>query len=272
MPNTDEEAPAQGVKKPVGRSAAPDSAEDHSPLRCDVLVVGLGPVGAILASLLARQGMHVAAFDKLPDLYPLPRAIGLDHEAMRTLQQLGLSKALEPYVAPYRPSEYRGADGKPILRLDAAPEPHPLGWWPSYVSNQPALERTLRSHVAAKTDALVQLRTEVVDFGQDKAGAWAEVRGPEGPARHEAAYLVACDGGSSPIRKRLGIRFEDLGFDEAWLVVDAIVPPEKLSQLPQTQVQYCEPERPATFVVGPGNHRRWEIMLNPCDSTATPFP
>lgn len=242
--------------------------------RYDVLIVGLGPTGITLAALLAQRGLKVAAFDKLPDLYPLPRAVGLDHEAMRLMQQLGLAGAIAPHVAPYRPSEYRGADGKPIRRLDAAPAPHPLGWAPNYVFNQPAMEHALRDHVARNTDALIQTSSEVTDFGQDEAGAWVCVRraGGDTTQRFDAAYLVACDGGSSPIRKRLGIPFEDLGFDEAWLVVDSIVPTEKLADLPQTQVQYCEPARPATFVIGPGNHRRWEIMLQPGDSTATPFP
>lgn len=242
--------------------------------RYDVLIVGLGPTGITLAALLAQRGIKVAAFDKLPGLYPLPRAIGLDHEAMRLLQQLGLAEQIAPHVAPYRPSEYRGADGKPILRVDAVPAPYPLGWAPNYVFNQPALENMLRGHVANETDVRVQVDTEVIDSGQDENGVWVETRDGEGrlTERFEASYLVACDGGSSPVRKRLGISFEDLGFDEAWLVIDSIVPTEKLDDLPQTQVQYCEPARPATFVVGPGNHRRWEIMLQPGDSTATPFP
>lgn len=242
--------------------------------RYDVLIVGMGPTGITLAALLAQRGIKVAAFDKLPDLYPLPRAVGLDHEAMRLLQQLGLAEKIAPHVAPYRPSEYRGVDGKPILRVDAVSAPYPLGWAPNYVFNQPALENLLRDHVAHETGVLLHVNTEVTDSGQDENGVWIETRSTDNatPQRFEASYLVACDGGSSPIRKRLSIPFEDLGFDEAWLVIDSIVPPEKLAELPQTQVQYCEPARPATFVVGPGNHRRWEIMLQPGDSTATPFP
>ena len=73
----------------------------------DVLVVGLGPTGATLAALLARGGLRVAVFDRLPDLYPLPRAIGLDHEALRIWQSLGLAEVLAPHLAPYRPSEYQ---------------------------------------------------------------------------------------------------------------------------------------------------------------------
>lgn len=242
--------------------------------RYDVLIAGLGPTGITLAALLAQRGLKVAAFDKLPDLYPLPRAIGFDHEAMRLWQQLGLADALAPHIAPYRPSEYRGVDGELIRRLDAAPAPHPLGWTPNYVFNQPALEKIVRKHVTDETDVFVQTHCEIVDFGQDDQGVWVDaVTAGNGQAqRYKGAYLIACDGGSSPIRKKLGIELEDLGFDEAWLVVDSIVSDEKLAKLPQTQVQYCEPARPATFIVGPGNHRRWEIMLQPGDSTITPFP
>ena len=77
---------------------------------------------------------------------------------------------------------------------------------------------------------------------------------------------------ASGVRNRLDIELEDLGFDEPWLVADAIVPDAKLLGLTQTQVQYREAARPATFVVGPSNHRRWEIMLNPGDSLSSNYP
>ena len=59
------------------------------------------------------------------------------------------------------------------------------------------------------------------------------------------------------------IPFEDLGFDEPWLVVDLLVNEEALPRLPAVCAQYCDPVRPYTYIIGPGNHRRWEIMLNP---------
>lgn len=230
----------------------------------DVLVVGLGPTGATLAALLARGGLRVAVFDRLPDLYPLPRAIGLDHEALRIWQSLGLAEALTPHLAPYRPSEYRGAQGQLIKRLDMAAPPHRLGWAPNWVFDQPAVERVLRAHLAAQTGVHVGLGHEVVALHEQDDGVAATVRDAEGAtSTWTAAYAVACDGGASPIRKRLGIPLDDLQFDEPWLVVDARVRLDKLAELPQTQVQYCEPARPSTFVVGPGNHRRWELMLLP---------
>lgn len=239
----------------------------------DVMICGLGPTGATLAGLLGQRGLRVAVFDRLPDLYPLPRAIGLDQEAMRIVQELGVADRVSDFVAPYRPSEYLGVDGALIKRLDTLPEPHMLGWAPNYVFDQPAFERAMRARLGELDNVRVFLETELVDFDQEAGRVWVDLRSPDGATkRFSASYLVACDGGSSPIRKRLGIELEDLGFDEPWLVVDAIVPAEKAASLPQTQIQYCEPERPATYVVGPGNHRRWEIMLLPGDSLSPEFP
>lgn len=240
----------------------------------DVIVVGLGPTGACLAGLLGQAGVRVAVFDRLPDLYPLPRAIGLDHETLRIVQELGLADRVQACIAPYRPSEYLGMDGALIKRLDTLPEPHPLGWAPNHVFDQPSFERILRARLAELPSVQVFLSAEVEATGQDAGQAWADVRlpGQAGSTRFTAGHLVACDGGASPIRKRLGITLEDLDFDEPWLVVDAIVPDDKLAQLPQTQVQYCEADRPCTFVVGPGNHRRWEIMLLEGDSLSPDFP
>jgi 3-(3-hydroxy-phenyl)propionate hydroxylase len=240
----------------------------------DVLIVGLGPTGATLAGLLGQRGLRVAVFDRLPDLYPLPRAAGLDHEAMRIAQELQVADRVAAHIAPYRPSEYRGMQGQLIKRLDAAPPPHRLGWSPNYVFEQPAFERILRARLAELPNVHVVTSADVRDVGQDGARAWADVvlPGDAEPTRYSAPWLIACDGGSSPIRKQLGVTLEDLGFDEPWLVVDAIVSDAKLAELPQTQVQYCEARRPCTYVVGVGRHRRWEIMLLPGDSLSADFP
>lgn len=240
----------------------------------DVIVVGLGPTGATLAGLLGQRGLRVAVFERLADLFPLPRAAGFDHEVMRIVQELGVADRMAKHVAPYRPSEYRGMEGQLIKRIDAAPPPYRLGWAPNWVFEQPAFEGALRARLRELPHVSVATATEVVSVGQDADGAWVDVRMPDADQvqRTRARYVIACDGGSSPIRKQLGIALEDLGFDEPWLVVDAIVNDDKLAQLPQTQVQYCEAARPSTYVVGVGNHRRWELMLNPGDSLATQFP
>ena len=77
----------------------------------------------------------------------------------------------------------------------------------------------------------------------------------------QARWLIGCDGGASAVRGNVGIELDDLDFDEPWLVVDVLVNHRGLAKLPTTSVQFCEPERPCTMVIAPGNHRRWEISL-----------
>lgn len=240
----------------------------------DVLIVGLGPTGATLAGLLGQRDLKVAVFDRLPGLYPLPRALGLDHETMRIMQELGIVDQVSPHVAPYKTSIYLGMDGEPIKQLDAMPGAQKLGWFPNYVFDQPAFEHTIRQRLSELANVQLHFPAEVVNSGQDDKNAWIDVKHEKAAdtIRYTGRYLIACDGGSSAIRKRLGLTLEDLDFDEPWLVVDAIVNDDKLEELPTTNIQYCEAQRPATFVVGPGKHRRWEIMLQKGDSLASEFP
>ena len=74
---------------------------------------------------------------------------------------------------------------------------------------------------------------------------------------------MGCDGAASTVRKLLGIEYEDLEFDQEWLVVDLRVSERGLAKLPQVSIQYCEPARPSTYLIGVGSHRRWELMLHP---------
>ncbi len=240
----------------------------------DVIISGLGPTGAVLAGLLGQRGARVAVFEAMDGLYPLPRAIGLDHEAMRIIQELGLSPRIAEVIDRYRPSEYLGMDGHLIKRLDTEPPPHRLGWEPNYVFNQPRFEALIRARLDTLSNVSIFKPAEVTHVSQSPDGVSIQVMHHR-EGREEtcsARFLVACDGGSSPMRKKLGIELEDLGFDEPWLVVDAIVPGTIAERLPQTQVQYCEADRPCTFVVCTGRHRRWEIMLNDDEYRTGNFP
>ena len=230
----------------------------------DVAISGLGPVGTILAASLGRQGVRTIAIDRSDDIYPLPRAIGLDHEIMRVIQNLGLADAVAPYVASYRPTEYQGIGGTVIARYESLPPPYPQGWQPSLVFTQPPFERAIR-HALTKMPVIeVRLSTTLQRLTERSDHVELDVLSSSGgPETIRARYVVGCDGGGSAVRKQLGIAFESLDFDEPWLVIDVMVDEDRLHKLPETMVQYCDPARPATYVVGPGQHRRWEIMLLP---------
>lgn len=230
----------------------------------DVAIIGLGPVGATLANLLGARGIETIAIERDVEVHPRPRAVVLDHEAMRSFQHLGLVDRVLPHTAIFDRSIYYGLDGKIIKKLITAAPPYALGWCPNYLFSQPAVDQLLRDGAKARSSVEVRLGSEVTNVRQDADAVTLTVSAPDGSTETICArYVVACDGGSSPMRRRLGIGFDDLDFDEPWLVVDAIVDPAHLPNLPRTNVQYCEPARPSTHVIGPGQHRRWELMLMP---------
>lgn len=230
----------------------------------DVAIVGLGPSGIVAAGLLGQAGLSVFGCDRLADVYDIPRAISLDHEIQRVFQQLGVMDAVAPFCEPFTPSEYVGVDGQLIRRMTMLAPPYPQGHTPSIVFSQPPVERALRARVAQLPSVTLALQTEMLALHQDAEVATLRLRPSDG---HEfeirARYVIACDGGSSGVRTQLDIALEDLDFDEPWLVVDVRVNERGLAKLPAVSVQYCEPERPCTLVIGPGNHRRWEISINP---------
>jgi 3-(3-hydroxy-phenyl)propionate hydroxylase len=76
-----------------------------------------------------------------------------------------------------------------------------------------------------------------------------------------ARWVVGCDGASSWTRKTTGLALEDLRFDQKWLVVDIALKDNSTSELPEGVRQYCDPERPATYVKGHRNFRRWEFQI-----------
>lgn len=230
----------------------------------DVIIVGFGPSGAVAAGLLGQAGIKTLVVDRLHQVYDKPRAIALDHEIMRVFQQLGVAEQVAEYIEPFTPSEYYGADGALIKRLATVEPPFPLGYTPSMVFTQPPVERILRARVQALPSVTVVTGVEFIGEQQDGTGVRVQLRHEDGGVKEvPAQYLIGCDGASSAVRAAAGIELEDLDFDEPWLVVDVLVNEKGLAKLPETSVQFCEPERPCTYVIGPNNHRRWEISLLP---------
>ncbi|MBR0932519.1 bifunctional 3-(3-hydroxy-phenyl)propionate/3-hydroxycinnamic acid hydroxylase [Bradyrhizobium jicamae] len=237
----------------------PLSAE---PATHDVAIVGLGPVGAIFANLLAQEGLSIAVVERAAGIYDKPRAITLDHEALRVLQAIGLGAFMEQAIAPHNGSHYLGVDGELIKIFDPMPPPFPLGWTPNVTFVQPEMEHALRDRLAGSANAELALAATGMSLRQDDDAVMLTARRESGEELViRARYLVGCDGANSFVRKQLGVGLEDLAFDEWWMVVDTLT--SEPDKRPAKTFQYCWPGRPGTFVPGPRNLRRWEIKLLP---------
>ena len=221
----------------------------------DVAVIGFGPVGATLAGLCARRGLDVVVLERDAEVFPLPRAVQIDHEGLRILQEVGCADEILAGSVLNDGLTFLTADHRTLASL-TVPRLAPTGWPSSVFFHQPRFESVLRRTVgAAGVD--VRLGVEVTGLDQDDEGV--EVRLDDGGSVR-ARYVVGCDGARSMTRKAIGTALHDTGFEESWLVVDVLLS-EPVPGLPTRCLQVCDPVRPHTLVPLPTPRFRFEFML-----------
>ncbi len=224
-----------------------------------VAVVGLGPVGATLALLLARAGVPTIAIERDRDVFPVSRAVALDDEALRVLQAAGLDTSAAEFLTR-QTVRLRSRDGRPLLDLPprVAPNGHPaLAFF-----QQPDLERALRDELARQANVTVLLAHELEEFHQHLDGVTLGVRDLRSGSRRllHVSWLLACDGAGSFVRRRLGIRLRGLTFARRWLVVDTL----RSAATPDAPFEFiCDPARPTVSAPLPAARHRWEFMVLP---------
>ncbi len=228
----------------------------------DIVIIGCGPVGALLANLLGLQGIATVVLEREADIYPLPRAVHFDDEVMRLLQTVGLAEAMQPLVHVSPGMKFVDDQGRLLLDWSRPQQVGPQAWYASYRFHQPELEEVLRSGLARWPTVSLHLRTEVVALEREADGVLVRCRDHASghPAQYRTRYVVGCDGARSLVRSLMGAPMDDLGFHERWLVVDAILRRPR-PDLGDYSVQHCSSLRPATYVRGTGDRRRWEITV-----------
>ena len=229
-------------------------------MEVDVLIVGYGPVGAALAGLLGRYDVRTLVIDRATDIFAAPRAIALDNEALRILQQVGLgerdfARVPIPYVALRSPRFGEFARINMAKTIDG----HPA----LVTFFQPELERALRANAEQMRSVEARTGVELVRFTEERDGVRAQLRTAEGAEECVfARYLVGADGASSQVRAAIGQRFEGETYAEDWLILDALDVPNTIDHVEFV----CDPKRPCPHMVAPGQRTRWEFMLHKGES------
>ncbi|MFD5537360.1 bifunctional 3-(3-hydroxy-phenyl)propionate/3-hydroxycinnamic acid hydroxylase [Streptomyces sp. NPDC127079] len=227
-------------------------------INVDVAIVGYGPGGAVLASLLGQRGHRVAVLEKFPSPYNLPRMSTLDGEIARVLQH-----AADPVEAlkdslPQTSVTIFGADGKPALVGDWSSTAcgHPL----RLSLHQPNIEAAMHTRVDDCPSVQVHwgaLATGVEDLG-DRVVVTAARNADGEQLRVNARYAVGMDGGSSFVREAVGIGMDVLHHhDDEWLMTDYdVIDPEVAT--PPSEVHL---EVPRAYYWGPNGDRRCRIDM-----------
>ena len=149
------------------------------PQKIEILVVGFGPVGATIANLLGAYGVEVLAIDKATEIFPKPRAISLDNEALRILQLAGLREGsfdtvAIPEVRLHSPDLGLFARFQTAGCIDGHPK--------LVTFHQPELEAALRRQAREHPSVLVALGVELVELQEHANRVRATLRRADGSA------------------------------------------------------------------------------------------
>jgi 2-polyprenyl-6-methoxyphenol hydroxylase-like FAD-dependent oxidoreductase len=175
----------------------------------DVIVVGGGPVGLMLAGELRLAGVRPLVLERHAEVGHSPNANGLGGQIVELLRYRGLLHRFAAVASnpdPEIPGYPFGGMHLDLSRLDDPP-------LKGLRLQHPSVDRLLAER-ALELGARVRHGHRVVGLEQDDASVTAQVEGPDGTHAVTARFLVGCDGAYSRIRDMAGIAFPGVTYPD----------------------------------------------------------
>jgi 2-polyprenyl-6-methoxyphenol hydroxylase-like FAD-dependent oxidoreductase len=195
--------------------------------RSDVLVVGAGPTGLVLALWLTKLGIKVRIVDKAAEPGTTSRALAVQARTLELYRQLDLSEAViaRGHQVPAVNLWVKGERTARIVfeSVGSGVTPYPF----LHIFPQDQHERLLIERLEA-LGVTVERSTELLGFAEQKECVMARLRDPDGrEVDCEAGYIAGCDGARSIVRQTIGTGFPGGTYRQVFYVadVDAAGPP-----------------------------------------------
>jgi len=185
-------------------------------LDTDVLIVGAGPTGLALATMLMRSGVTPVIVEKLTTGQNTSRAAVIHAHTLEVLEQLGVSERLTREGLKLTHFSIRDRDRVLVrLHFDALPTRYAyLLMLPQNVTEQILVEGLGEARGAVRWGCTVEALVETPD------GVRASVVSDEGSQTIHARYVVGADGMHSLVRETVGIGFTGASYEESFVLAD----------------------------------------------------
>jgi len=186
----------------------------------DVLIVGAGPTGLMLANQLARRGVRVEIVDRHAGPAEQTRAMAVHARTLEIYAKLGLAdRAVE--LGKIGAGATFWAQGRKKARLVLGDMGKGLSAHPYVLMlGQDDNERLLGANLA-KQGVSIQWNTELIALEQQPNRVTATLKTRDGrTSRVTAAYVAGCDGGRSAVRELNGIEFAGAPYEHTFFVAD----------------------------------------------------
>ncbi len=244
-----------------------------------VIIVGAGPVGLTLAIDLGLRGIRCMLVEQKVEPQFLPKMERCNARSMEMFRRIGLADELraagltsdsvmDVFVilamtrAPLLHLKYPSADmvRQEIRQINDGSMPLE----PYQLISQYTLEPVLKRAAERIPAVAVRYGTDLLEFKEDGPSVVATVRSSDGGSRKiRAAYLVGCDGGSSAVRKQLGIRLRGEAnlarFRQGLYRCDELYDRLPLGQGPGRGRHYLAADEWATFLIMQDSKRHWTL-------------
>lgn len=192
-------------------------------LNTDVLIVGAGPTGLMMACQLLRFGIPFRVVDSNTERAKESRAFAVQAKSMEIFQNLGLSdKFLAQSVQGRNLHFYVNGNSKFQINfehLDRQDTPFPS----IFILPQSETEQILIEHLE-KNQIKIERKTELVSFIEKGNYIEAEIKNPQGiNEKITCRYIVGCDGAHSVVRHQLQIPFVGASYSQEFILADVSV-------------------------------------------------
>jgi 3-(3-hydroxy-phenyl)propionate hydroxylase len=232
------------------------------PVDTDVVVIGAGPVGLILANLLGLRGRSAVVLEARAELIDYPRGVGLDDESVRTLQTARLWERIRPLTVPHHVVRLVNGTGQVLATND--PKSQEFGFPRKHGFIQPLVDRELAAGLDRFEGTELRMGHEVTGLAEEDDLVRVTATRPDGSTVEVTArYVVGCEGGRSFCRTWMGAEFVGKSPSTRWLVVDVDNDP---IGTPSVYLG-ADPLRPYVSIGLPHGIRRWEFMLHDHEPT-----